>query len=55
MSWLLLNVSLFGQTWTTQTTPTTNIIEAAFFFDANTGWVVGEGGICLVTTNGGST
>ena len=33
----------------------TDILHAVFFKDASTGWVVGDNGDVLTTTNGGAT
>lgn len=40
--------------WSAQTSGTTENLLAVHFDDANTGWVAGENGTVLVTTNGGS-
>ena len=38
-----------------QPTNIPDILEDIFFIDANNGWVVGENGIILHTTNGGDS
>jgi hypothetical protein len=44
-----------GLNWTIQSTGTPhNRLYSIFFTDANTGWAVGEHGIILRTTNGGT-
>ena len=44
-----------GINWTTQTSGTTLNLYETSFPDVNTGYVVGEGGRILKTTNGGTT
>ena len=44
-----------GTSWTIQNTLTNIDLNAIHFANANYGWVVGDGGINLYTTNGGST
>ncbi|HUB09086.1 MAG TPA: YCF48-related protein [Myxococcales bacterium] len=45
-----------GQTWQTQTAPTSVDLYGVFFLpDAQTGWVVGTGGTILHTSDGGAT
>lgn len=41
--------------WTTQTSPTTDNLKAVAFTDANNGWIVGDSGLILNTTNEGTT
>jgi photosystem II stability/assembly factor-like uncharacterized protein len=54
-----LNVILFNvghsQTWTTLTSQTTQNLWGVSFVDANTGYVCGDSGTILKTTNGGTT
>jgi len=40
--------------WSRQNSQTTTDLTSVFFVDANTGWVAGENGTILHTTNGGS-
>ncbi|MBA3440562.1 MAG: hypothetical protein H0T92_11900 [Pyrinomonadaceae bacterium] len=44
-----------GATWQRLSTNVDNVLRGVSFIDANTGWVVGEGGTILHTTNGGAT
>jgi len=44
----------FAQTWTAQSSGTTNSLYGSYFVDANTGWAVGRNGTILKTTNGGT-
>ncbi|MCX6134382.1 MAG: YCF48-related protein [Ignavibacteriales bacterium] len=44
-----------GQTWGVGVLPTTNWLDGVHFVDANTGWIVGEGGAILKTADGGTT
>jgi len=46
---------LFSQSWKSQTSGTANILEAVWFKDAQNGWVVGNSGTALFTTNNGQT
>ncbi len=50
-----LATNVFSQTWISQTSGTTNILEAIWFKDAQNGWAVGNSGTTLFTTNGGQT
>lgn len=43
----------WGITWTSQNSGTSRSLNGVFFIDANNGWVVGELGTILHTTNGG--
>jgi photosystem II stability/assembly factor-like uncharacterized protein len=44
-----------GVNWVKQNhTLTVNQLNAVFFLNANTGWAVGDGGVILYTTNGGT-
>lgn len=57
-SWVLLLlfslvINIKAQTWVQQSSGTTENLRDVFFIDANTGWVVGENGSILKTTNGG--
>lgn len=44
-----------GQTWTAQTTGTTNTIRDVYFIDENKGFACGDSGIFLQTLDGGTT
>ena len=44
-----------GQSWTRQTTPTTQRLRDLVMTDANSGWAVGEANTILHTTNGGGS
>ena len=44
-----------GQTWTRQTTPTTQRLKDLVMTDLSTGWAAGENGTILRTSNGGTT
>lgn len=44
-----------AQTWTQQTSGVTSQLNAVKFSGTQNGWAVGDGGIILNTTNGGST
>ena len=48
------SVSLCQQSWSSQTSGTTNNLYAVSFADANTGTAVGAGGTILRKTNGGT-
>lgn len=50
-----LATNTFSQAWTSQTSGTTNILEAVWFKDTQNGWAVGNSGTTLFTTNGGQT
>ena len=41
--------------WIQQPSPTTNLLRSVCFIDENTGFIVGEFGTILKTTNGGTT
>src|SRR5688572_16715425 len=41
--------------WSTQTSGTGEDLRSVHFEDANTGWIVGTGGIIRKTTNGGTS
>jgi photosystem II stability/assembly factor-like uncharacterized protein len=50
----LMLVSAFGfSQWTAQTSGTTLGLESVFFTDLNTGYIVGQSGTIVKTTNGG--
>jgi photosystem II stability/assembly factor-like uncharacterized protein len=49
----ILSVSTYAQ-WVLQSSGTQLNLNSIFFIDSNTGWAVGDGGIILKTTNGGS-
>jgi photosystem II stability/assembly factor-like uncharacterized protein len=44
-----------GDSWTSQSSSTTNNLFCVSFSDMNNGWVVGDRGTILHTTNGGAT
>jgi hypothetical protein len=50
---IILKTTNGGTTWTILTSGTTNNLYSVFFTDANTGYLVGEGGTILKTSNGG--
>jgi len=50
---LSANTSLSSQPWTSQTSGTVNILESVWFQDAQNGWVVGNSGTSIFTTDGG--
>lgn len=50
---LFISVSTDAQ-WVLQNSGTQLNLNSIFFYNANTGWAVGDGGIILKTTNGGS-
>ncbi len=50
-----LAVPAFAQTWTAQTSGTTNTLNAVRFLDNLNGWIVGDGGTTLRTNNSGQT
>ncbi|MDZ7376400.1 MAG: YCF48-related protein [candidate division KSB1 bacterium] len=52
---LALTANVFSQSWTSQTSGTTNILEAIWFKDTQNGWAVGNSGTTLFTINGGQT
>jgi Leucine-rich repeat (LRR) protein len=52
---LLCCFNSFAQTWQNQTSNVTDNLQAVFFSDANIGYVVGDNGVILKTTNSGST
>ena len=52
---LLIQYSLLGQGWTSQTSGTTQSLFGVHFTDASTGWAVGYDGTILHTTNAGAT
>jgi photosystem II stability/assembly factor-like uncharacterized protein len=52
--WQLASASAFAQ-WFTLSSGTTLQLEAVFFINASTGYVVGESGIIRKTSDGGST
>ncbi len=47
--------SLIPCTWTQQNSGTTENLRSVSFVDVNTGWVVGDNGILIKTTDGGKT
>ena len=51
---LLTSQICFGQ-WYAQNSGTTQHLNKVQFIDANTGWAVGDNGLILYTSNGGST
>jgi photosystem II stability/assembly factor-like uncharacterized protein len=46
---------LFSQSWTSQSSGTVNILEAVWLKDAQNGWVVGNSGTSIFTSDGGQT
>ena len=44
-----------GQSWSPQTSGTTNLLRAVFFLDVYTGYTVGASGTILKTTDGGNS
>jgi photosystem II stability/assembly factor-like uncharacterized protein len=48
------SVSVFGQ-WTTATSGTTNNLNGAYLLDSGAGFVVGDAGTIVKTTNAGMT
>lgn len=55
---LLLLCSAFAasaQTWTPQSSGTSNILQSVWFTNQQNGWAVGDVGALIVTTNGGQT
>lgn len=50
-----LATNAFSQSWTSQPSGTTNILEAVWFKDAQNGWAVGNSGTLLFTINGGQS
>ncbi len=46
--------NLLSQAWTQQASGTTKNLYGVFFINENTGWVCGESGTILKTTNGGA-
>jgi photosystem II stability/assembly factor-like uncharacterized protein len=52
---ILLKTGNGGKNWTEVTTDTSLCYNAVYFVDADTGFVVGEGGILLRTTDGGNS
>ncbi len=53
---LFLGFDLFSQTATWQNPlPQGNKLNDIFFLDTNTGWAVGDGGVILKTSNGGTS
>jgi len=62
MKWLLSTMLVafvapvvLAQNWTSQTSGTTNPLQAVWFTDAQNGWVVGDFGTSRFTTDGGQT
>lgn len=43
----------FGNNWTTLTAPSTNILRGAYFINGTVGWVCGDYGTIMYTTDGG--
>lgn len=54
LAFLVMSATAFGQ-WTVQTTPTTNNLFEVHFVDTLVGWVVGQYGTMLRTSDGGET
>jgi photosystem II stability/assembly factor-like uncharacterized protein len=53
---ILFSYNIFAQTATWQNPlPQGNKLNDVFFIDTNVGWAVGDGGVIIKTTNGGTT
>jgi len=53
---ILINTSILGQNyWYKLNSPTSNDLNALHFADSLKGWVAGDSGLVLYTTNGGSS
>jgi hypothetical protein len=50
---LILRTTDVGENWITQASGTQNALNRVYFTDNLTGWIVGDGGTILHTTNGG--
>jgi uncharacterized protein YbcV (DUF1398 family) len=50
----ILKTSNGGNTWTAQSSGTTNWLESVYFTDINNGYVAGDKGTILKTTDGGT-
>lgn len=50
---LIFSFQIFSQ-WLVQTSGTSSNLKSVFFFNAQTGYVTGAGGLILITTNGGT-
>lgn len=50
---LLINTNLFAQFWVYQVSNTTQHLNGVYMIDAQTGWICGDAGTLLRTTNGG--
>ncbi len=48
------SIALQGQSWTLQTSGTTQSLYGIYFIDVNKGWAVGYNGTIIHTTNGGT-
>ncbi len=62
MKWLLSTIlvffvaqGVFAQTWTSQTSGTSNPLQSVWFNNAQNGWAVGDFGTSRFTSNGGQT
>jgi hypothetical protein len=54
-AFFFLSVYSFSQTgWVAQSSGTSEHLHSVYFFDALTGWAVGDAGKILRTTNGGT-
>lgn len=51
----LLSNNIFSQGWVFQTSGLTTTLRQIVFYNAQTGWTVGDGGKILQSTNGGGT
>ena len=51
---LVFSMNVFAQTWTAQTSGVTTSLNCVSAVDANIGWIGGNGGVILKTTNGGA-
>lgn len=49
-----LVINVFAQTWSAQTSGVTTSLNTVSAVDANVGWIGGNGGVVLRTTNGGT-
>ena len=51
----ILRTTDSGETWSIQWSDTLNVFSSVYFADVSSGWVVGDNGTILHTTNGGVT
>ncbi|MFZ4590998.1 MAG: T9SS type A sorting domain-containing protein [Ignavibacteria bacterium] len=52
---IAMSASIYAQTWVAQTSGVTTSLNCVSTVNANVGWVGGNGGVILLTTNGGTT